>query len=53
MQRGSRGVVAVALTVLSVPIVVLNGVLYARVGTDAVAVWLLIESLFLTLTGVR
>jgi len=51
MDRGSRVVVAAVLTLLSVPIVVVNGVLYDRVGVEAVAVWLVLESLFLTLTG--
>ena len=51
MERGSRIGVAAVLTLLSVPIVVMNGVLYDRVGVEAVAVWLVLESLFLTLTG--
>jgi hypothetical protein len=52
MDRGARTRVVVTLTVLSVPIVVINGVLYDRVGIGPVAVWLVLEAFFLTLTGV-
>ena len=51
MEQGSRVVVAATLILLSVPIVAVNGVLYDRVGVEIVAVWLILESLFCTLTG--